>query len=275
MEYSSRKGIRIFLAALLSVSLLGTSGMQMLSEAFASEGDDAVGAPEQQMASSADNADESEPTSTLTVDEDLEASPSDEADSLDSQQPDNASWRLADPSEDLETTEESADLVEAQSISVPETRYVYEYVYGIIGSAYAVASDIDDVWSYWRDGGTLLSATQGAVLEEGVTVLPRHVGLLSEGWRYIPFNKDGLFGLYDFSEMRVAIEPCYEISMRYSMDQRTDSWGFIRKGAQSEDGTFPKAEAVIYAGEAQVYSYPLEGYKGSGSIEYWRGSDLD
>ncbi len=69
MEYSSRKGIRIFLAALLSVSLLGTSGMQMFSEAFASEGDDAVEPTEQQMASSADNTDENDLTSLDAAEE--------------------------------------------------------------------------------------------------------------------------------------------------------------------------------------------------------------
>lgn len=58
MEFASRKGIRAFLAALLVVSLLGTSGIQMLSQAFASE--DA--ATEQQAASNADQAAENEST---------------------------------------------------------------------------------------------------------------------------------------------------------------------------------------------------------------------
>lgn len=264
MEYSSRKGIRIFLAALLSVSLLGTSGMQMLSEAFASEGDDAVEPTEQQMASSADNADENEPTSTFTVDEESEASPSDEADSLDSQQPDNASWRLVEPSEDLETTEESADLVEAQSISVPETRYVYEYVYGIINDGYTIG--FNDRSEY---EGALISAEEGTLTPEGMAISSSSAeAFLNNELTVIPFRENGKYGLWDAPSKNIIQEPVYDKASGRPSCADGQKWGFISYGEPSGTGTYPDAAAIIWSEGKEVFRLPLKDCAGEAYISY-------
>lgn len=194
---------------------------------------------------------------------------SDEASPSDQPSPLNSNWRLIGSDESPETTEEAAEgdpagEPAAQSFQAPEERYVYEYVYGIICDEYTIASS-----DGYPSEGALVSATQGQILDDGVTVHHNVAELAINGTAdIIPFKRDGKYGLLDYPSKSIVKEPQYDIASIVPGGQSGNQWGFISLGAQADDGTYPQAIAVICSGGAEAFKVNLPGYIREGYISY-------
>lgn len=264
MEFASRRGIRAFLAVLLAVSLLGTNGMQIISQAFASEDED--NATQQQATSSSDEAQENE-TASIDEGDDLtaaeeEPSPAELADQS------SAAYEATEPGEALE--EASENEIDVQTLDTSGPRYVYEYVYGIFGTEYTIASD-EKSSSYGisrESEGVLLSATKGQIFPDGITVSADAVNAVLEGSPSIVFKQNGKYGLMEYSTQKVTLEPAYDIACIYPGGDNKDRWGFIQLGSQAQDGTYPSATAVICSQSTELFKVNLPGYLEKGSIGY-------
>lgn len=145
---------------------------------------------------------------------------------------------------------------------VPEDRYVFEYVYGVLGDDQAIVSN-EAPFDYYHQDGVLVLKDHGVALEEGVTVRPRDV---TRGLRFTPFKQNGKWGVYDLEAQRPSIEAKFDIVEDAMADKPTSRYGFIQLGNQSADGVYPDAAAVICSGEQEFARIPLGGYVKDGRL---------
>lgn len=276
---------------MLAFSLLGVGGTQALSEAFAVEvAEEPASGEAPDAAGDADGADEAAPSEpqperqtiaarAAAAGEEAPDAAADEGAGPEESQPDEAEPAVAA----AEAADEPAAQAATPSFRVPEERYVYEYVYGVISNDHAVFSD-DGRW--WSSDGVLVSQAAGRVLDEGMSVFVRLAGAaLEDGESIIPFKRDGKYGLWDMAAGKVVVEPRYDVCSAYGAKGPGSQWGFIELGTPASDGTYPNAKAVIHEGAQTVFTLPLPGCKGDdASISYsqwysswsirWTGHDV-
>lgn len=265
----------LFLSFLLAFSLLGVGGTQALSEAFAAEvAEEPTSGEAPDAAEKADGADEAalaEPqherqtiaarAATAEAGEEASDAAEDEGAGPEEGQPDEAEPAVAA----AEAADEPAAQAATPSFRVPEERYVYEYVYGVISNDHAVFSD-DKIGSYYFSGGELVSQAAGNVLGEGTSVIIMRASAALEGEEtVIPFGRDGKYGLWDAVANKVVVEPRYDTE---GSGGPGSQWGFIELGAPASDGTYPNAKAVICEGTKTVFTLPLPGCKDDARISY-------
>ena len=154
MGLSSRKGIRWLLSFALASSLLGVGGTQAIAgtlDAAASSVEPA--GPLGAVMALLLGAEEGDPGS-------------------------------AQPADGIVAQDRSANADEGPQgqgatfpFEVPEERYVYEHVYGVVADDHAVMANANEGdWAYGAATGTLVSKSQGAMLDEGMMVRPRDIG---------------------------------------------------------------------------------------------------
>lgn len=257
MKLSSKKGICWLLTFALTASLLGIGGMHQIANAL-----DGAGIS---TAADAANADDSvQPANAERVGISVGDVPL--ASDMGAQEAlqEGATQRVltSEANDDSVTLSQPFEL----PFEVPEERYVFEYVYGVLGDNRAIVSN-EAPFDYLHEDGTLISKNQGVVLEEGVTVRPRDV---TRGLRFTPFRQDGKWGIYDLETQRPSIEAKFDIVEASLADKPTPRYGFIQLGNQRADGVYPDAAAVICSDEQELVRIPLGDYAKNGRIDSFK-----
>ncbi|MCI8468121.1 MAG: hypothetical protein HFJ75_01225 [Eggerthellaceae bacterium] len=285
----------LFLAFALAFSLLGVGGTQAPPEAFAVEGPDAADAAAPERADDAvgqagavdpDSAGDTASTGasrnsneSQESDKDAVSSGEGRAVASDAAEASTAEGTSGTPegqaadeavaqvaSEDEAQLAPQADATN-RSFRVPEERYVFEYVYGVIGKDHAVFSD--EPFNSYGACGVLVSQSIGQVLGSGATMVISDLDVAITGDVSVaPFAQDGKYGLMSVAEDRVLVEARYDIAGSSGHGSR---WGFIQQGERAANGMYPNARAVICEGDKEVLSVPLESYRGTGSVTYSSG----
>ena len=157
---STHRGLKIFLAFVLTFSLLSVAVIEEISAAFADEPESSIEQPQFDTTNN-DDPNEDDAMESGIVDKDA---------MLDTSSEDNNTIML----EDIALQSEQAS---SQSLGDNKDHYVYkhvyQYVYGsVFNDEYAIATNaegITDDWSSWNGKtGRLLSASQGEVFPEGI-----------------------------------------------------------------------------------------------------------
>lgn len=264
---------------MLAFSLLGVGGTQALSEAFAAEvAEEPASGEAPDAAGDADGADEAalaEPqperqtiAARAAVAEAGEEAPDaaegegvgPEEGQPEGGQPDGAEPAVAA----AEAADEPAAQAATPSFRVPEERYVYEYVYGVISNDHAMFSNNE--YGFWRDDGALVSQVAG-VLGEGVNIITSEVSaILEEGGTLIPLKNGDKYGLWDLTSNKMIVEPRFDTSGDKGPGSQ---WGFVELGTRASDGTYPNAQAVICEGAQVVLTASIPGCRRDALIRYY------
>ena len=259
MEYSSRKSLRIVLAILLSMSLLGASGMQGISEAFAVVGGDAEN---REAVSVEAGSNDNEPALGEQGESELE-NPSISLEEGVDQEQGSLDQEMSEAG--IETPQASEENIEEQaadqsrSFNVPEERYVYEYVYGVIGDEHTIGTN--EKLGY---EGALISAKSGMLLPEGMAISASNAEIfLSKEELIIPFKENGKYGLMDVSTQSIVQEPIYDYVSSSSDSAGSQSWGFMSYGSS---GLYPETTAIIWRDGKEVFQLTLNDYSNNGNI---------
>ncbi len=153
---------------------------------------------------------------------------------------------------------------------VPEERYVFEYVYGVVADDHAFFSNEPFDYSISKPS-VLVSQAAGLVLDAGMNVIAPDAGDAIAKKAPIVFERDGKYGLWDLAAGKVLVDARYDIAGGKGPGAQR---GFIELGAKSGD-TYPNAKAVVCDGAKVVLEAPLPDYRGNGSIYYFDSVQAD
>lgn len=270
-------GGRLFLAFLLAFSLLGVGGTQALADTVAAEPSEIAADAETQIDPvvsveiSAEDSEGAQDAPETKPDDRSENSSGTQIDlEAGTEVPADTSAKIEGEPQ-VEAREESKDEALSQTSTaapafrMPEERYVFEYVYGVVSNDHAIFSNdpFDPYDSYF---GTLVSKALGRIMGEGMVVEAVEASkALTAGASVIPFQSGGKYGLWSLAEGRMLVEAQYDIA---GSSGNGSKWGFIKLGNKAADGTYPQAKAVIYNGSTEVLSVPLDDYEDYGRVEY-------